>query len=189
MVSIPPRPDLWTLTGLVDNAAADAVRRVRRRSALWWRGASACPGWSRADTVKHLVDAFAIYEQALEVGAGPRPATYRTPPAPAREAVLADQLAVVARDLVTALRAATDEAPARHPHHAMTAADLAAVALAECLVHTHDVDPAPLPEEAAGAVLARLHPVAATGLAGDAATLGDLLLRVQRGPGEWDWEL
>jgi hypothetical protein len=162
----------------VDEAAADAVRRVRRRSPRWWRGDSAREGRTRADVVAELVAALAVYEHALEVGDGPPPETYRTPPRPAREDALADRLAVVTYDLVRALRAATPGAPARHPAGLRTVEALAAVALADVLLHTYDVDPRPLPDAAAGAVLAHLHP----GITSDGGAFGDLLLAVERGP-------
>jgi uncharacterized protein (TIGR03083 family) len=174
---------------MVDNAAADAVRRVRRRGTGWWRGSTPCPEWDRADVVQHLAEALAIYEHGLEVGAGPRPETFRRPPRPERDTALPDRLAVVAADLVTAFRAKRPGDVGRHPNRLMRVETLAAVALAECVVHTYDVDPRPLPEDAAGAVLALLHPRAAAELAEGVGSLGELLLRVERGPRERDWEL
>jgi hypothetical protein len=149
----------------VDSASADVIRRARRRSAGWWRGDSARAGWTRAETIAHLVGEVAAYGQRLEG------VDHGTPPRPARDDVLADQLAVVTYDLVAALRDAG-------PGAELTAA----TALAEYLVHAHDVDPRPLDEEAAGAVLAWLHPEAA--LRRGVRTLGELLLAVERGPGE-----
>jgi hypothetical protein len=180
VVDVGPRPDLWTLVSLVDEAARDAVRRVRRRPAAWWRADSACPGWTRADVVSHLATAFGIYDQAVAIGGAPRPR---------RDDVLADQLAVTSHDLVTALRDADESAVARHPYFLMRIDTLAAVALAECLVHVHDVDPRPPDEAAAAAVVAALHPRRGAELAGGFGSAGDLLLGIQRGAGEWDWEL
>jgi hypothetical protein len=156
----------------VDSAGADAVRRARRRSAGWWRGASACPGWTRADTVAHLVGEVATYGQRLEGVDHGRPAR------PVRDDVLADQLAVVTYDLLAALR---DAGPGAEP--------VAATALAEYVVHAHDVDPRRIDEEAAGAVLAWLHPRRARELGPGVGTLGELLLAVERGPGEWHRDL
>lgn len=146
----------------MDDAAADAVRRVRTRSAGWWRTPSARPGRTRAEVVAHLAGEVARLGLALE-GEPPRPL-----PPPVREAVLADQLAVVTYDLVLALRETPDERTA-------------AVALAELLVHAHDVDPRRLPDDAAAAVLALLHPHRLAGLPEGAAP-GDLLLVVEGGP-------
>ncbi len=189
MLSIPDVPDLWTVVALVDNAGANAVDRVRRRGAVWWRAASACPGWTRADAVAHLVAGYAAADQALEVDGGQAPETYRTPRRPSRDAVLADQLAVVVHDAVEALRTAGPGAPARYPDRFVTAETVAAVLLAETLVHLNDVDPQPLPEDAAGAVIATLHPTNGRALAGEVGSFGELLLRLERGPGEWHREV
>jgi hypothetical protein len=183
------RADLWTLARLVDDASTTAVNRVRRRSTAWWRDESACAGWSRADVVAHLVAGYAAADHAIEIGAGEPPGTYRAPDRPGREPALADRLAVVAYDLVLALGAAAPGAPARYPERVVTVETVAAVMLAETLVHLHDVDPRPLPEEAAGAVLAYLHPDAGAELGPRVGSLGDLLLAVERGPGQRDREL
>jgi hypothetical protein len=142
-----PPSDLWTAILAVDNAVADAVRRVRRRSAGWWRGevrdgqyagaadaaraaggagaaGVAGAGRTRADVVAGLVGRLAVAGQALEGRALP----HRTPPRPIRDAVLADQLVVVGRDLVAALRATGD-------------ADAATTALADVERTVHAVDP------------------------------------------------
>lgn len=201
MVEVPRKPDLWTLARLVDNASKDAVNRVRRRSTLWWRAASACEGWTRADVVEHLVAGYAAAAERIERGAAPPPAGgYRGPARPAREAVLADQLAVTARDLVEALRTAPPGGPAhlggslggsspggekrRNDRRGTegTVEQVAAVMLAETLVHLYDVDPRPLDDTAAGAALAYLHADAAHDLHGSVGSLGELLLAVERGP-------
>jgi hypothetical protein len=190
VLSVPGPPDLWTVVALVDDAARDAVERVRRRGAAWWRGAvtgGASGAASRADTVADLVRHYAVAGHALEVGAGPAPEAYRVPRRPARDPVLADQLAVVAADAVAALRAAGPGAPARYPDGVRTAEAVAAVLLAETLLHGYDVDPGPLDEDAAAAAVAALHPNGAS--AGDVATFGDLLLRLERGPGMRQREL
>jgi hypothetical protein len=98
--------DLWTAILAVDNAVADAVKRVRRRSAGWWRddARDAGLGRTRADAVAGLVGRLATAGQALEGRVLP----HRTPPRPLRDPVLADQLVVVGRDLVDALGAAGD---------------------------------------------------------------------------------
>src|SRR3712207_7792422 len=49
VAAVTPGPDLWTLIRLVETAADDAVRRVRNRSAGWWR--TAADGGTRADVV------------------------------------------------------------------------------------------------------------------------------------------
>lgn len=81
-----------------------AVRRVSRRSTGWWRGTTA-RGRTRAAAVAELVEAIANAAHDAE-GTHAR----GTPPAPPREDVLADQLAVVTYDLVLV---ATDEAAER----------------------------------------------------------------------------
>lgn len=88
----------------MDNASAAALRLVRRRPATWWRQ-DAGDG-SRADVVARLVATYAVAGQAVEVGDWARAGTYRVPGRPGRDGVLADQLTVVAYDLVDALRAA-----------------------------------------------------------------------------------
>jgi hypothetical protein len=128
-----PDPDLWTLISVVHSTAADAVRRARRRSPGWWRGDTHDGTRTRADAVGALVDALAAAGQRLT---GEH---HGTPPRPRRDDVLADQLAVVAYDLVAALREHPDAATARR-------------AAAQCLVTAYDVDPRP-PEEAAARTL------------------------------------
>lgn len=118
MPSAIPPSDLWTTIVAVDNALADAVKRVRRRSAGWWRGpvneaGRAAGGGTRADAVSGLVARLAVAGQALEG----RPLPHRTPPRPLRDPVLADQLVVVGRDLVEALRAAGDVEAATRARH------------------------------------------------------------------------
>lgn len=145
----------------MDDAATSAVRVVRNRSAGWWRTPSERTGWTRADAIAHLVAETARAGLALEGEPN------RAVPPPLREAVLADQLAVVTYDLVLALRAKPDEGTA-------------ATALGELLLHTHDVDPRRLPDEAAAAALAVLY-------AGRAdlpdGRPGDVLLALDGGPG------
>ena len=168
MAPVPPRPDLWTLIRLVDDAAADAVRRAGNRSVRWWRTPSGCAGWTRAEVVGHLAGEVARLDAELE-GEPVR----EVPPAP-YEPAWAQRLAVVTYDLVLALRARPDET-------------VAAVALNELLVHAHDVDPGRLDDTAAGAVLALLHPARVAELPGGPPA--QLLLDLQRGPGEWHREV
>jgi hypothetical protein len=94
------------------DAVEDAVRRLRRRSPAWWRGA-------RADRVAALVASLA---EASRQAAGLPPCP--PPLRPDRDEVLADQVAVVGRDL----------AAAANPETAAAALD----DLARCLA---DVDP------------------------------------------------
>jgi hypothetical protein len=177
VLAIPEVPDLWTLVSLVDDAAVDAVGRLRRRGAVWWRAAApARPEQARADAVADLVVIYAEVGQAVEG----LPEPYRRPRRPSRDAVLADQLAVVAYDAVLALRAAGS---------GRAAETTAAVLLAETLVRLHDVDPRPLPEAAAAAAVAALYPTGGGQLAAEVATFGELLLRLERGPGEWQREV
>ncbi|HEX8003232.1 MAG TPA: hypothetical protein VF519_11105 [Mycobacteriales bacterium] len=82
-----PTDDLWTTLAAT---AADARRRLQRRSPAWWRDATPA-GETRADRVARLVAELA----ALDPTAHGRGA----PPRPGRDATLADQLAVVAGDL------------------------------------------------------------------------------------------
>lgn len=91
----------------MDKAGADAVRRVSRRSTAWWRTATP-HGRTRAAAVRDLVATIARLTRDVE-GAGPA----TPPPAPRREDVLADQLAVVTYDLLAALDARPDEETAR----------------------------------------------------------------------------
>lgn len=85
-----PAADLWTN---VDLAVTDAVRRLRRRSAGWWRDdAPGDPRLDRASRVAALVATLAGYDPA---------ANGRTPPRPVRDETLVDQLRVVAYDLRT----------------------------------------------------------------------------------------
>ena len=91
----------------MDEAGADAVRRVSRRSTAWWRTTTA-NGRTRAGAVQDLVATIARLTRGVE-GAGPA----APPPAPRREDVLTDQLAVVTYDLLIALDATPDEETAR----------------------------------------------------------------------------
>ena len=83
-----PTPDLWTER--LDAVAADARKRLRRRSPGWWRGEVA-PGVTRADRVAALVAALVRRDPTAEGRPPPR--------RPARDETLADQLAVVLHDL------------------------------------------------------------------------------------------
>jgi hypothetical protein len=129
----PDRTGAEAVAGLA-GAVEAAVRRVRRRSAGWWRGTTPDGARTRAEAVGALVDRLARAEQRLTGG------HHGTPPRPRRDDVLADQLAVVANDLVAALREHPDAGAARR-------------AAAACLVTAYDVDPRPLDEAAARAVL------------------------------------
>lgn len=83
--------NLWTeRVAAFEAAAADARRRLQRRSAGWWRDEVA-PGVTRADRVAGLVATLAALDPTGE-GRG-------APPRPARDQTLSDQLAVVAYDL------------------------------------------------------------------------------------------
>lgn len=82
-------------------AGEQAVRRVSRRSTGWWRTRTP-RGRTRAEAVTELVRTIADTAHAIE-----GTTMHGTPPAPPREDVLADQLAVVTYDLVLV---ATDEA-------------------------------------------------------------------------------
>ncbi|MDQ1710661.1 MAG: hypothetical protein QOE45_111 [Frankiaceae bacterium] len=107
MAAAQPARDLWTAISAVDDALTEAVKRVSRRSPQWWAGEAG--GATRADHVARLVATLAAAGQQAEG----RPAPHHVPQRPARNAVLADQLAVVGRDLVAALRATKDTDGAR----------------------------------------------------------------------------
>jgi hypothetical protein len=115
MASSPPPDDLWTDAdagiGAVDGFVSQARRRLLRRSTAWWR-AEARSGRRRADVVAELVAGLA----------GSDPASGgRTPPRPKTEQLLADQLAVVAYDVVHVLRERYDPEVAERTAHAIAA--------------------------------------------------------------------
>jgi hypothetical protein len=152
----------------VEEASRSAVSRVSRRSTGWWRTPTERQR-TRADAVAGLVATIAAYEQAVEIGAGPAPETFRRPPPPARPDVLADQLAVVTYDLGLALAAKRAGDPATPADGRTTVARVAARALADLLVVTYEVDPRPVPAAQVEAALA-----------GEPGPLGDLLERLPR---------
>lgn len=79
--------NLWT------ERAAEARRRLQRRSNGWWRDEIA-PGVTRADRIAALVATLARLDPTNDAG--------RTPPRPDHDQMLVDQLVVVAYDLAIA---------------------------------------------------------------------------------------
>lgn len=108
--------DLWTAAEAVDNAVANARKRLQRRSPGWWRGA-ARSGRPRADVVAEAVATLAAHD----------PTAPAAPTRPPRDETLTDQLTVVAHDLAIAMRDGAD----------LPAGDVEDV-IATCL---RDVDP------------------------------------------------
>lgn len=119
------------LPELVDDFEAAATRLVattRRAAAARWGAGSP----SLAETVQSLVTLLAELDHAVEIGAGQRPGTWRSPAPAPYPGALPDRLAVVSTDLIAALRAAPPNhqvwyADAPAPVEQLAAAALAAV--------------------------------------------------------------
>lgn len=144
-----------SLTLLTDQLARQSralTDRTRRWSPSAWRRPAGALG-SAADVVHHLVGVLATLEQMLDAGAGPAPAVQRRPDRPSYDAALSDQLAVVARDLVDALRARRPGALAA----GTPVEQLAALALAETLLHGYACDHRRPEETAAQSAVTQLH--------------------------------
>ncbi len=92
------------LAALVDHMAT----RLRRFGSRHWREAVGHPGTSAADAVYDLICFCARRE--VEVASDRPPGAPEVPTRPAYDAALADQLAVVGRDLALTLEAHGDEA-------------------------------------------------------------------------------
>jgi len=139
---------LTTLTDLLARHSRALADRTRRWPPSTWRRPAGALG-TAADVVHHLVGVLALLEHAVAGRATGAPAT---PPRPGYDAALCDQLAVVAHDLVGALRASrpgtvSGTGPVEQ---------VAALALAETLLHGHSCDHRRPDEAAARAVVAQL---------------------------------
>lgn len=157
---------LPALTDLVARHSRALVDRTRRWPASAWRRPAGSLG-TTADAVHHLVRVLAELGQLVEAG----PAVVRRPERPAYDAALADQLAVVSHDLVAALRE-------RRPGDTAGGTPverLAALALAETLLHGYACDHRALDEPAAAAAVTRLVDGAAAPYAAALLALGDCL--------------
>lgn len=128
---------LTLLTDLLARHSRALVDRSRRWAPVMWRQPAGSVG-TVADAVHHLVCVGA----ALEHGLVARPA--QVPRRLAYDAALSDQLAVVAHDLVSALRAARPGGLVRD----VPVERVAGLALAETLLHGYACDHR-LPEESA----------------------------------------
>ena len=116
------------LAGLLGHELAGLLDRLATWPTSRWTG-TAGPFGNRAEAVRHLADALATAAWQLESGrVGQRP----TVPDLGADAVVVDQLAVTADDLDRALR---ERGPA-----GSAAGPIAAHALAEVVLHMHDLD-------------------------------------------------
>lgn len=160
--------------GLVDLLAAETSRLVallRGWSDARWRAGAAAGGiGSRADVVLHLTRWLACAAQGVEeAGATTEPAWREVPPAP-RPGALPDRLATVGHDLFWALEPAArapgagpDACPADVPDRIwwpgggrLPAPEVAARAVAEVLLHRHELAAGSPSDAVAAAVLAGL---------------------------------
>jgi hypothetical protein len=158
---------LTLLTDLLARHSRALVDRTRRWAPPTWRQPAGRLG-SSADVLHHLVGALAALERGLAAPA----AALLVPRRPSYDAALSDQLAVVAHDLVKALRTTRPGALAED----VPVERVAALALAETLLHGYACDHR-LPEEtAAQAATARLRIAGGPPYADALLAAGDCLL-------------
>ncbi len=114
------------------------VGRLTRWSAADWEAPSANPGWSNRETATHLLDALTAYCTGVERRGDKARPEFGTvePPPPER---LPWRLGNVGRRLDDLLEATEPTARVWHPDYRFSARTLAAVALAEVVLHRWDL--------------------------------------------------
>jgi hypothetical protein len=112
----------------LETSAGGLVDAARRISAAGWRKPAGAHS-SGAGAVHALVVALAELEHAVAIGPSAPPAAWRSPARPAYDGALPDRLAVVAGDLVAALRAAPPEHQAWYDGRWVPVREIAAAAL------------------------------------------------------------
>ncbi len=134
-------PSLADLRTTLARQVETLAGRLRGWSPGDWEQPSANPGWSNADTVRHLAEALAIYA----VGVERRDQATRPSFDEARQsgagaaALLPRRLADASERLVEALGKTETAEPVWHPGHRFSARTMAAVGLSEVVLHRWDL--------------------------------------------------
>ncbi len=122
----------------LESSARGLVDATRRINAAGWRKPAGSHS-SGAGAVHALVVGLAELEHAVAIGPASPPAAWRSPPRPAYDGALPDRLAVVAADLIAALRVAAPEHQAWCGGRLVPVHDIAAAALTEVRATAKDL--------------------------------------------------
>ena len=115
------------------------AKRVKSYAAADWGAGSANPDWTNADVVAHLVALLESYCQGVELRGEPvRPPFGEEAKRPA-DAALSLALSDVGERLEELLRGTQPTDLVWHPRHRFSARTMAALALAETVLHRWDV--------------------------------------------------
>jgi uncharacterized protein (TIGR03083 family) len=134
-------PSLTDLRTTLARQVETLVGRVSDWSPEDWEQPSANPGWSNAETVRHLAEILAVCAIGVEQNdQATRPSfdEARQPPA-ASPALLARRLRDSGERLVEALGKMEPTDLVWHPDHRFSARTMAAVALSEVVLHRWDL--------------------------------------------------
>jgi uncharacterized protein (TIGR03083 family) len=190
----PTAADLQTTFG---RQVETLARRVKSYTAADWQASSANTDWTNADVVAHLVGVLESYCQGVELRAEPVRPSFEETKRPS-DAALSLALSDVGERLEELLRGTQPTDLVWHPSHRFSARTMAALALAETVLHRWDVtgpgDRGPEPR-AARLVLQGLFPSRDDSGASPVALVLHLTGRVQidgrpgwKG-GDWHYEL
>jgi hypothetical protein len=119
---------LADLVDALETSADLLVERTRRLTEAGWRAPAGSHG-SGGDALHALVVTLAGLEHAVAIGPATPPAVWRAPARPAYDGALPGRLAVVAGDLIAALRAAPEDYRAWYDGRVVPVSDIAAAAL------------------------------------------------------------
>jgi uncharacterized protein (TIGR03083 family) len=134
-------PSLADLRSTLARQVETLIGRVGDWSQDDWEQPSANPGWSNADTVRHVSERLTVYAVGVEQGGqGERPAFDQAlPPPPTTPLVLPRRLEESGDRLVEALGKTEPTDLVWHPDHRFSARTMAAVALSEVVLHRWDL--------------------------------------------------
>ncbi len=135
-------PSLADLRTTLARQVETLVGRLRGWASGDWEQPSANPGWSNAETVRHVVEHLAIYATGVEQrdqAARPSFDEARRTAAGAGAARLPRMLADGSDRLVELLGKTEPAERVWHPEHRFSARTLAAVALSEVVLHRWDL--------------------------------------------------
>ena len=131
----PTAADLQTTLG---RQVETLARRVKGYTAADWSAPSARPGRSNADVVAHLVQTLDLLTQGVELCDKPSRPSFADPRRPS-DLGLSIALETVGGRLVEQLRPIDAGAAVWHPEHRFSARTMAALGLAEVVLHRWDV--------------------------------------------------
>ncbi len=135
-------PSLADLRTTMGRQAETLVARVREWSADDWELPSANPGWSNADTVRHLIKALLIYGTGVErhdEAIRPGFEEERSATTSVQPALLPRMLSDSSERLAEALTKVEPTDVVWHSYHRFSARTMAAVALSEIVLHRWDL--------------------------------------------------